>query len=66
MRPVDLLPNRGARHPSAKLTPALVVRARELAADGVSVPRILKQLDLSVSRFTLYKAIVGITWKELD
>lgn len=55
----------GEDHPHAVLTEDLVVRARQLAHKGLCTPCIMKLLNYTGKRHTLYCAINYYTWKHV-
>lgn len=55
----------GSSHKNSKLTEERVRSARKLWSDGRSLPEILNELELEVSKGTIHAAIVGKTWRHV-
>jgi hypothetical protein len=53
----------GERNPTAKLTEDMVRVARQLYAQGMSVPQIVRERYPHIKRGTLEHAVYGVTWK---
>ncbi len=55
----------GEDHPQAVLNDKLVIEARKLAAKGLCTPCIMKLLNFTGNRHTLYCAINFYTWRHV-
>lgn len=53
----------GTFHPNSKLTPELVISARELWKQGLTLQQVKDTLNVSVHKGTLHEAIIGNTWR---
>jgi hypothetical protein len=56
----------GENHTNTKLTEALVIRARQMWKEHLSLDEIVATLALVVNRGTLHEAVTGLTWTRLD
>jgi hypothetical protein len=56
-------PPHGALNGRAKLTEELVIQARKLRKDGLTVSQIIDTLNLNVHETTLRGAITGRSWR---